>query len=449
MASRQRVAIVSTYNELCGIAGYTRALERQLRTSLDVEVFDLDQYLLRSRYHRVQKLGDRHIEEIAAKLRNFDSINIQLEHSTLGRTPVQILHRFNVLTNAAPCLSVTFHTITSTDPTLWATAWGLLRRGHLAGAVQAVGESLRCGLLSLGIYGKLRQLQAIKPVRVIVHTKRDMRLLRDVHRLREVFHHPLSYVDPVRAREIRKSASRGDFPILRTIPADAKLIGSFGFLSDYKGFETAVQALRYLPEDHHLLICGGIHPQTIRRGQPVDPYISRLLRAGRIGQTLLDHLREGKGSLSIAADTAGALLSRHPQDLHGRMHFMGVLTDEEFLLAMSVCDAVVLPYLEIGQSSSGPISMALDMGCRVLASRTSAFMEFSRYHPGQAEFFDIGNYAELAERLRAESPIDCSKRKLVFNTHTNVELYVHANTPPGAIKNRVGRLNAQTTKVAA
>ena len=65
MAMRPRVAIVSTYDELCGIAGYTRALEKQLRPLMEIEVFDLDQYLLRSPHRRVQKLADRHIREIS------------------------------------------------------------------------------------------------------------------------------------------------------------------------------------------------------------------------------------------------------------------------------------------------------------------------------------------------------------------------------------------------
>lgn len=84
MGHRPRLAIVSTYDELCGIAGYTRALEQQLRGGMDVQVFDLDQYLLRSNNPRVQALGDKHIKEIAKELNNFDSVNIQLEHGTLG-----------------------------------------------------------------------------------------------------------------------------------------------------------------------------------------------------------------------------------------------------------------------------------------------------------------------------------------------------------------------------
>ena len=92
-SSPVRLAIVSTYDEMCGIAGYTRALEQQLRVDAEVTVFDLDQYLLRSPHARVQRHADRHITEIAARLHAFDSVNIQLEYGTLGRTPSQITRR--------------------------------------------------------------------------------------------------------------------------------------------------------------------------------------------------------------------------------------------------------------------------------------------------------------------------------------------------------------------
>jgi hypothetical protein len=103
---------------------------------------------------------------------------------------------------------------------------------------------------------------------------------------------------------------------------------------------------------------------------------------------------------------------------------MGVLDDGEFCTAMAICDSVVLPYVEVGQTSSGPISMALDMGCRVIASRNRAFLQMARYHPGEIEFFDIGNYAELAARIAADPPFDRRGRVLAYNTDTNAALYL-------------------------
>jgi hypothetical protein len=109
------------------------------------------------------------------------------------------------------------------------------------------------------------------------------------------------------------------------------------------------------------------------------------------------------------------------------VHFLGVHDDEAFMRAMALCDTVVLPYLEVGQSSSGPIAMALEMGCRVLASRTLAFMQFARYHPGQIELFDIGNYAELADLIRVDTPAPLGQRRLAYNTETNTALYLKVN----------------------
>ena len=425
-ARRGRLAIVSTYDELCGIAGYTRALERQLTPHADVTVFDLDQYLLRGEHRRIRALGDRHIAEIASQLRGFDSVNIQLEHGTLGRGPWNVMRRLRMLVKAAPRLSVSFHTILKDEPLPWERIGRHAARGRLDSVFGAVVGSYRGSIMSHGVYTLLRRTQSSKKVTCIVHTKRDMRLLRDVYGIEDVRHHPLSYVGAEEAAAVRKSADRSMFPALAGIPAEAKLIGSFGFLSPYKGFETAIDAMRHLPEDHHLLIFGGIHPQTIKREQAIDPYIARLIKRARIGHNMLDHIKESGARVSPTGDAA-TLLGRHPGDIGHRVHFMGVLSDEQFKTAMAICDAVVLPYLEVGQSSSGPVSLGLEMGCRVLVSRTPAFLQFSRYHPGQLEFFDIGNFAELAERLRGQSPVDCASRSLAYTTQTNAALYLDAN----------------------
>lgn len=423
---RPRLAIVSTYDDLCGIAGYTRAIEKQLRSHVDLTVFDLDQYFLRGFNRHVQARGDCHIKEIASHLPEFDSVNIQLEHGTLGQSPYKVLQRFGTLARSARALSVTFHTVIGNDPVPWDFVSRCVLRGRLRAAIEAVGNSIRSRILSYGIYGLLRRLQKHRPVSLIVHTKRDARLLRYVFRLKNVYHHPLSFISPEDAAATRASASRDTFPVLRTLSPDAKLIGTFGFLSPYKGFETVIQAMRYLPEDHHLLIFGGVHPQSIKREMPLDPYVHRLLRRGRIGQTALEHMHEIGASVTTSSEPA-SLLGEHPNSLHRRLHFMGALPDARFTEAMAICNAVVLPYLEVGQSSSGPISLALEMGARVIASRTLAFLQFAKYHPNQIEFFDIGNYAELADILRSESPFDVANRRLDLNTSSNVALYLQAN----------------------
>jgi hypothetical protein len=416
---------------MCGIAGYTRALEQQLRPHADVTVLDLDQYLLRSPHRRVQQLADRHIKEMAWGLKDYDAVNIQLEYGTLGRTQKQIVRRLGVLGRAAPALSVTFHTVLGHEALDWSRLGVSLITGRINRAAQTIGGWRRGRGIAGRTYALLRSLQRSKHVHAIVHTKRDARLLHDVFRIRNVDHHPLSFIGSEQAEKTRQVTTRTQFPTLSSLPTGAKLIGSFGFLSPYKGFETALRALRYLPDDHHLLIFGGVHPQSIKQHQSLDPYIQTLLDEAHIGQTILDTVSETKSPVALNLDMdARELLVRHPEDLKHRVHFLGVHDDEGFMRAMALCNMVVLPYLEVGQSSSGPIAMALEMGCRVLASRTLAFLQFARYHPGQVEFFDIGNYAELADLVLADRSAPNGARELTFNTATNTALYLRANQPP-------------------
>lgn len=56
---RPRLAIVSTYDQLCGIAAYTKALVPQLESEFDIEVFDLDQQRLRTRFGACNRLPMR------------------------------------------------------------------------------------------------------------------------------------------------------------------------------------------------------------------------------------------------------------------------------------------------------------------------------------------------------------------------------------------------------
>ena len=102
---------------------------------------------------------------------------------------------------------------------------------------------------------------------------------------------------------------------------------------------------------------------------------------------------------------------------------------------MALCDAVVFPYLEVGQSSSGPISQALELGCRIIASRTHTFLGFGEYHKDAVEFFDIGNHLELAERLLAPRQFPARPGLPEYNVETNKATYLLANsvlTPRGA-----------------
>ncbi len=449
---RETLAIVSTSSKLCGIAAYTAALCRQLAGAFDITVFDLNQYLLRNPHRRVRALGDRHVKEICRAIRGFDCVNLQLEYGTLGRHGSDICRRFRWLTDAAPRLSVTFHTLLMPPVFDGVGFLKALATFQFKAAARIQAEYRRTHLLSVGIARQLRRIQAHKQVSAIVHNRRDLYDVRYVFGIRHAFDHPLSYLAAAEVEAVRAEASRQRFPMLESLPEDAVLIGVFGFLNEYKGIATAIEALQYLPKNHHLLIFGGVYPQEIAPRQPRHPYISSLFERAYIDTSLYDRMGESevRGSPPLVIETADSLrelLGAHPRDLSDRIHFMGALAENEFLSGMAVCDAVVFPYLEVGQSSSGPISQALELGCRIIASRTHTFLEFAEYHKDAVEFFDIGNHLELAERLAARRQFPAREGLPAFNIETNKATYLLANSiiaerPHGAgVKPRLTKIS--------
>lgn len=444
--ARSRLAIVSTHDDLCGIAAYTRSLEKQLDDIFDVTVFDLNQFLLRSSHSRVRRFGDKHIQAICREIRHYDCVNLQLEHGTLGRTCADIFRRFGWILRAAPRLSVTFHSIILSEPFDLAEFLREICRLNVSKAIAKRAAYMRANRLSAGIASRLRQAQRFKPVSVIVHTRRDLWHMQYVHGMRNVYDHPLSFLSAVQAREIRRTASRSQFPVLDAVPGDAKLIGIFGFLGRYKGFDTVIRALHHLPREYHLLIFGGVHPNEIKQHQTIDPVVSSLFDAGYVDTSVAERTKANLGAsaplVSVAVDgSMRDLLIEHPKDLSGRIHFLGTQSDDDFVAGMAICDMVVFPYLEVGQSSSGPISQAMELGCRVIASRTHTFRQFARYHRNAIEFFDIGNHLELAGKIRARPQFDARDRPLSFNVETNKATYLAANgDEPGAAKPIVNAL---------
>ena len=204
----------------------------------------------------------------------------------------------------------------------------------------------------------------------------------------------------------------------------------FGFLGPYKGFETAIRAAHWLPNNYHIVIFGGIHPHAIRKNQPLDPYIEKLLKeafADKLFNPDVEDLEKSMFSRLLRKPRTGTIKragqdqKHHPYDISNRVHFMGAQSDDDFARGIAACDLVVFPYLEVGQSSSAPISMAVELGKRVIASRTVAYLQFGKYYPGRLEYFDIGNHIELSQRIKAKPKT--FDRDAKYNAKTNAEFY--------------------------
>jgi len=433
-SSKPKLAIIGTFDDLCGIAAYVKTMVRLLGDHFDVTVFDLDQYLFKHQSPTVQRLAEAEVRRICAELPRFDAVNIQLEHGLFGTSASMIVRRLKNIIRACPTLVITFHTILEGGHESLRALLRSAIRGRPLRGVQEFRQMRHDNLLANGIYRFLRQEQRRRRSRnrlsIVVHTRRDKRMMQYVHRLADVYDHPLAQLTPERVAEIRGRADRTTFPGLGKLPPDAILLGCFGFLSQYKGFDTAIKAIRLLPKRYHLAIFGALHPAGTKAFAKRDAYLSKLLAMVHAGQRLLESGKErGKKShfnIAVKSDKLPELMaSANPDDLSDRVHFLGALSDDDFPAAIAVCDTVLLPYREVGQSSSGPLCLGIELGKHVIATRTRAFLQAQRYYRHRYRTIDIDNHLELAQAIEAESgvltdyPLPTS-----FSAETNRAMYV-------------------------
>ncbi|MGV6815430.1 MAG: hypothetical protein ACWA5W_10560 [Phycisphaerales bacterium] len=421
--NRPKLAVISTYNELCGIAAYTERLERYLTDDFDVTVLKLDQSILRSDTPRRMKLAEKHIDDICRQIRSYDAVNIQYEPGTLGPTGGIAFKRLKRIVQASPALSVTFHTFAHSGgfPTLKVLkAFSKLKAGH---ALSIAKDWWRSRAIGASVFKLLKAEEKHKHVSLIVHTKREAGFLKLDYDFKNVFDHPLSFLREEDVVEAKEHANRADFPPLRDVDGDSKIIGVFGFIAPYKGTLCAVRALRYLPENYHLAIFGAIHPAEIHPHVDLNRYLHEIMRemTGYSDTAAAEDLATGLERIAIEQ------MRKNRSDISHRVHFMGSLDEEQFAHGMALCDTVVLPYLEVGQTSSGPISFAVELGKPIVGARNHAFAQFARYHQDRIDFFDIGNHIELADRVL--KPYVSEIEPPIYSYETNRAVYVAAHTP--------------------
>lgn len=376
-----KLAIISSYDEGCGNASYSHALKLAFSEVVETDVLTLDLKLLQKRGSFVGAAADRHIDELANKLSAYDLVNIQFEAGLYGSRIKDILRRFVKLADAARNLIVTMHRIDPLEslPTPWPkrALKGLTSSKYRREARQDTYPQLYKDVIDY-----CNTLSKRKNVWICVHTKREARLVTGLYGMAKCFDYPLAFMLPEERKRILETSDRLSFIRKHNFPDGAKVVGVFGFYGAYKGFETAIRALELLPRDYFLGVFGGQHPQNISMNKEIDQHLAHLL-----------------GLISAKGPSANL---RDPETLPlgDRVRFIGTLSDPDFLEALRCCDAVALPYLEVGQSMSGIFALATEMQSRLYCTSNHSFTETLRYYGDVAEIFDIGNFVQLAQKIR-------------------------------------------------
>jgi glycosyltransferase involved in cell wall biosynthesis len=368
---RTKLLIVSSYRRPCGISQYVEHLEGPLREhgEHEVEVAALPVDLFRAQSPYARKAARASLQTVLTKAASADVVNLQFELGLFGVTPFQMWRRIKAVIGSARRVLLTYHTAPAvrSEP-VSLTLNGLIR------LIKSRRGSFVFDRLLAAVRSNPRKFHHI------VHTQREAETFKLLGIPADTITvMPLAFLDASTRALVAGADTRDD--LVRRYGLEGKrVLGCFGFLSDYKGTEVALRAMRYLPPDYHLLVVGGLHPEGVAIGTVDQPYVRKL--------------------------TAEIELRSHPQedsqphdDLLDRVHFCGALGNEEFYRVMAACDAVVLPYAEVGQTSSGPAAIALDLQRPVYGSRTYCFRELDRFQPGMISFFEIGNHLELAQKI--------------------------------------------------
>jgi len=364
----KKLCIVSSYGRPCGIAQYVEHLEPALKTldGWDIEIASLPVDVLRSAERYARKSAAIEIDAIADKLRSADVVNIQFEPGLLGVDPFSIKRRLKKLIDASRKVIITYHTVPFNQGSLSGSGISLIKN-HL--------RSYRANHVFSYLFREVRRNP--EKFATIVHTKRERRAFELMGvASHSIYDHPLSFIGEQEKKTITKVEERKRIQSELDLSDSDKILGVFGFLSPYKGIEVAIKATKLLPEKYKLLIFGAVHPEALPHGKPSVPYIEELTEL-----------------------VTPSIPSESTFDGFDRVFFCGAPENRDFHRRMAGCDYLLLPYAEVGQTSSGPASMALDVDANLYVTGNKCFKELNKYARGALTFFDVGNHVELAQKI--------------------------------------------------
>lgn len=400
-----KVAIVSSYHRNCGVAQYVEHIEQPLRELLgDLEILALPVDLLRASGPTAASMAKSELNAMLTQVAKADVVFLEFEPGLFGKTQGRIWTTVKAILAASKRVVVTYHTAPMPAAPLHPSIGGAQAFLVHAYRQQIFGRLLR----------KVRSNQR-KFVHIVQTAREKTRLTLLGVDANRIFDMPLAFLNQQQKADLADRRHRADLD--RTIgTGGSKLLGLFGFLGGIKGTRVALKALSLLPGDYHLLVVGGIHPEGVVYGTSDQPALRDLQQELAPGHR--------PGELPEESASRRALLER--------VHFTGAVDNRRFSELMAACDAIVLPYEEVGQTSSGPAALALDLQRPIYCTRTGAFRELGKYASDALSFFEIGNYFELAQKIASGDATTSRRRQALaryadtMTVERRAQLYVDA-----------------------
>jgi glycosyltransferase involved in cell wall biosynthesis len=360
-----KVALLTSDRERCGIARYSRDLHAALALLADVALVPI---------HPWPPEGER-----LERLRAADVVHLQHEYSFWGtafpppRAYYEGLERFQ----RPGRLVITAHTVADAETVV---------------AAQGSGAKPLMKRLALGLRRELRREIEAGPFlpgdRVIVHNAAAAAALaKRLDRPGAVKFWPM----PVPEWSAPASAWG---PLAQRLELEGRrLVTIFGFVTPEKGYDLAIQALRFVREHHSravLVIAGGL-PDEVKGDY-------------------LDHLREIERKVDLAPPAGDAdsirdyaldMLQQNLAQSTNRFRFTDYLSEPDARAILEHTEVALLPYHS--GTGSYAIGAALAAGCSLLTSDLPAFAEplpAVRFRPG-----DVEDLREKLDYLLAHEPL--------------------------------------------
>ncbi|WP_020175429.1 glycosyltransferase [Methyloferula stellata] len=355
-----KLAIISTYGEVCGIASYARAIEKTFKHRFDVTVFDLKTAaLIANEKLNETAAAEEHIDQICHMLANYDCVNIQMEWDLFGRSIEAIERRVLKLCQASKCLIITLHSL------------------HLFVRPKPWQD------MHHRVFESLKKRSTKQPYWIITHLPREAELMRSVFAIENVTDFPVVYLsneEVATYRQLDKTAWKKDLGFQE----DDIVILRAGYLMPHKDQMVSIKSLGLLPQQYKLAFAGGEYPPIIQTNE-----VSALVKEAT---EYLDNYDE-------AALKARQHYGAEARTLGDRIRFLGNISDSELYTALACTDFVTITHLESGQGASGIASIALQLEQQVILSYNRLFLEYNKYYRGGFSFFTMGNHYELRDKI--------------------------------------------------
>lgn len=417
------LGIISSYQDNCGNATYTKQIIDDLKNYFKiVECIELDQRMVHSNFY------DKIKSEVINQVKKYDYINIQCEPALFHKKVRKAIKFIEEIIDArnGENISITFHSL------------GISQEIINLSSIQKKFFRLKLSIFkkkrkSIDIYKDMQSLilqkvkklqQRGKNISIIVHQKELSEKLSFL-KISSYFHPIVS----ASSADIVKFSNDNNIraTILDKYQLDKNLtyIGCYGFYGAYKGIDVAIDALKFLPENYHLILSSNCHP------------INNL----KVRSIIINSEKRSKKSQHYNSDDSLVEQDSYMvylmkkiinNKVFDRVHFINhIIDEEEFKQLISAIDISVFPYYEVAQQGSGPVSYSthLSNSGKIILSRTNLFETYEKnFFKDCFTFFDQGNYLELSKKiLKIKSKKDeLKKARAKYNPESNCLTYVNS-----------------------